>query len=64
VRQLRRRLLPVGRRRLWVVIAALLVLNWIIASAALREDREATKISYSEFREQVRAGNVAEVTST
>ena len=64
MRQLRRRLLPIGRRRLWVVIAALLVLNWIIASAALREDREATKISYSEFREHVRAGDVAEVTST
>jgi cell division protease FtsH len=63
MRQLRR-LLPVGRRRLWAVIAALLVLNWIVASAALREDREATKISYSEFREHVRAGDVAEVTST
>ena len=64
MRQLRRRIFPVGRRRLWGVIAALLVLNWIIASAALKDDREATKISYSEFREQVRAGNVAEVTST
>jgi cell division protease FtsH len=64
VRQLRRRFLPIGRRRLWGVIAVLLVLNWIVASAALRDDREATKISYSEFREQIRAGNVAEVTST
>jgi cell division protease FtsH len=64
VRQLWRRLFPVGRRRLWGVIAALLVANWVVASAALKEDREATKISYSEFREQVRAGNVAEVTST
>ena len=64
MRQLRRRILPVGRRRLWAVIAALLILNWIVASAALKEDRAATKISYSEFREQVRAGNVAEVTST
>jgi cell division protease FtsH len=64
VKQLRRRLLPAGRRRLWGVIAVLLVLNWIVASTALKHDREATKISYSEFREQVRAGNVAEVTST
>jgi cell division protease FtsH len=64
MKQLRRRFLPVGRRRLWGVIAVLLVLNWIVASAALQHDREATKISYSEFREQVRAGHVAEVTST
>jgi len=64
VKQLRRRFFPVGRRRLWAVIAALLVLNWIVASEALKHDREATKISYSEFRQQVRAGHVQEVTST
>src|SRR5215208_1409524 len=63
MKQLRRRLAPVGRRRLWGVIAVLLVLNWIVASAALKHDREATKVSYSEFRQQVRAGHVAEVTS-
>jgi cell division protease FtsH len=63
VRQFRR-LIPIGRRRLWGLVAVLLVLNWIVASAALKHDREATKISYSEFREEVRAGHVAEVTST
>jgi cell division protease FtsH len=46
------------------VIAALLVLNWIIASAVLKHDREATKIAYSDFRHEVRSGNVAEVTSS
>jgi cell division protease FtsH len=64
VKQLRRRFLLVGRRRLWGLIAVLLILNWFVASAALDHDREATKISYSEFREQVRTGHVAEVTST
>ena len=59
-----RRFLPISRRRLWVVIAALLVVNWIVASAALDHGREATTISYSDFRQAVRAGNVAEVTST
>jgi len=63
MKQLWRRLPPIGRRRLWGVIAVLLVLNWIVASAALKHDREATKVSYSEFRQQVRAGHVAEVTS-
>ena len=53
-----------GRRRLWGVVVALLVLNWIVASTVMQHDREATKISYSEFRDQVRAGHVAEVTST
>jgi cell division protease FtsH len=59
-----RRILPASRRRLWAVIAVLLILNWIIASAALRHDREATKIAYSDFRHEVRSGNVAEVTSS
>jgi cell division protease FtsH len=63
MRQLRRRLLSVNRKRLWVVIVALLILNWVIASAALKDDREATKISYSEFRHDVQAGHVDEVTS-
>jgi len=45
------------------VIAALLILNWIVASAALKQNHEAPKLSYSEFRQQVRAGNVAEITA-
>jgi cell division protease FtsH len=64
LRHLRRRVLGVGRGRLWAVVAALLVLNWIVASHALHQDRDATKISYSEFRDQVRAGHVDEVTSS
>jgi cell division protease FtsH len=64
MRELRSRFLAIGRKRLWGVVAVLLVLNWIVASAALDADREAVKVSYSEFREHVRAGDIAEVTST
>jgi cell division protease FtsH len=49
-------------RRLWWLIAALLALNWLIASALTKEDPP-PKLSYSEFRQEVRDGNVAEVTS-
>jgi cell division protease FtsH len=53
----------VSRKRLWAVIVALLILNWIVAAAVLKDDRQATRISYSEFRHEVRAGHVDEVTS-
>ena len=51
----------VVRRTWWLVLLALIV-NWIIASTLMGSDR--TTVSYTFFREQVQAGNVAEVTST
>jgi cell division protease FtsH len=53
--------LPGGRRFLWILVA-LLALNWFIVYLIPdREDR--LDVPYSLFREQVAAGNVAEVTS-
>ena len=51
----------VARRSWWLVLLALIV-NWIIASTLMAPSR--TTVSYTFFREQVQAGNVAEVTST
>ena len=51
-----------GGRGFWWVLLALLALNWFIVS--LIPDRESRlDVPYSLFREQVAAGNVAEVTS-
>ena len=55
------------RRPLWLrfgwVLVVLLVLNWIISSAMLGPASR-TSVSYSFFLSQVKAANVAEVTST
>jgi cell division protease FtsH len=51
----------VARRVWWWVLAALL-LNWVLASFFLATPT-ATKVSYSFFRTQATAGNVAEVTT-
>ena len=50
-----------ARRTWWLVLLALIV-NWIIASTLMAPSR--TTVSYTFFRQQVQAGNVAEVTST
>jgi cell division protease FtsH len=49
-------------RRTWWLIALALIVNWIIASTLMGTSR--TTVSYTFFRDQVQAGNVAEVTST
>jgi len=49
-------------RRSWWLVLLLLLVNWIVASAVLTPDR--ATVSYTFFREQVQAGNVAEITST
>jgi cell division protease FtsH len=49
-------------RRSWWLVLALLLVNWIVASAVLTPDR--ATVSYTLFRQQVQAGNVAEITST
>jgi cell division protease FtsH len=58
----RPRRLP-GGRPLWLGVAVLLALNWWVGSQLMNTDRDAVDISYSEFRKEVRAGNVKEVTS-
>jgi len=58
---------PPGRRpnwsRLWWLLLALLVVNWIVASLMLGPEAR-TKVSYTFFTTQVDAGNVKEITST
>jgi cell division protease FtsH len=49
-------------RRLWWVILLALVLNWVFAGLLLSPQR--TTVSYTFFRQQLQAGNVAEITST
>ena len=49
-------------RRIWWVIALVLIANWVLASLALTPPHQST-VSYSFFRAQVQAGNVIEVTS-
>ena len=58
-----RRRLP-GGRHLWWAVAILLALNWWIGSQIVNPDRAAVEISYSEFRQQVEAGKVDEVTAS
>jgi cell division protease FtsH len=55
-----------GSRRgrwLWLVFAAVLVLNWIIASAMLGPPAR-TRVPYTFFIHQVQTGNVRTITST
>ncbi|MEN3361133.1 MAG: cell division protease FtsH [Mycobacteriales bacterium] len=49
-------------RRLWWVIALALLINYVFASVLLSPQR--TAVSYTFFRQQAQAGNVAEITST
>src|SRR5215218_5753472 len=63
-----RRAAPSGRRlpggrRLWWLVVVLLGVNWWVGSELTDRDHDAVDVSYSEFRQAVRAGNVAEVTS-
>ncbi|MGD9751782.1 MAG: ATP-dependent zinc metalloprotease FtsH [Acidimicrobiia bacterium] len=50
--------------RFWVILLGLLLLNWFIYTQfAVSEPEPRVRISYTQFREQVDAGNVIEVTS-
>jgi cell division protease FtsH len=53
----------IAGRRVWALVAALLVVNWLVASAIREGGNDAPRVSYSEFRESVQDGTVAEVTS-
>jgi cell division protease FtsH len=52
-----------GGRPLWLGVAVLLAINWWVGAQLLSRDRDAVDTSYTEFRTQVKAGNVDEVTS-
>ena len=58
----RRRFLPTGRR-FWALVVALLLLN-IVLALMLVKPPERLSIPYTEFRGQVQAGNVLEITSS
>jgi len=54
---------PFRRPRFWILVGLLLALNWYLVSMADRVPA-APDVAYTEFRSQVEAGNVAQVTST
>jgi len=54
---------PPGGRRFWLFLAGLLAVNMLIASLT-GGPPDRLDVPYTTFREQVTAGNVAEVTST
>jgi cell division protease FtsH len=49
-------------RRIWLIVVAALVVNWIVVAAMTRPNPYLTS-SYTFFRQQVEAGNVAQITS-
>ena len=58
----RRRWRP--RRGFWIVVAALLALNWYVGSRVSPREQQHSKVAYSYFVKQARKGNVASVTAT
>src|SRR5512135_3043766 len=52
-----------GGRGFWIFLLVLLAVNWIVSSTLLAPPSRA-EVSYTYFRQQVDAGNVAEITST
>ncbi|MDP9430468.1 MAG: ATP-dependent zinc metalloprotease FtsH [Actinomycetota bacterium] len=52
-----------GGSRFWLVLAGLLVLNWLLSGLLLAPPQR-LEVPYTFFREQVEAGNVAAVTTT
>ncbi len=57
-----RRFKPPGGRRFWWILAGLLAFN-VLASVLTGGAPERLEVPYTTFRDQVQAGNVAEVTS-
>ncbi|HTI33472.1 MAG TPA: ATP-dependent zinc metalloprotease FtsH [Miltoncostaea sp.] len=51
-----------GGSRFWWILLALLALNWFVVSL-IPSGRDRLDVPYTQFREQVTAGNVSEVTS-
>ena len=50
-------------RRVWWLVAVLLLVNWTVAAILTEPKHGGVEVPYSEFRQQLRADNVAEVTS-
>lgn len=53
---------PMRRRTFWLVVALLLIVNWIVASSFLH-DPSRLRVPYTVFLEEVEQGNVDELTS-
>jgi cell division protease FtsH len=53
----------IAGRRVWALVVALLAVNWLVASAIRDGQNDVPRISYSDFRQAVQDGRVAEVTS-
>ncbi|MCU0494527.1 MAG: ATP-dependent zinc metalloprotease FtsH, partial [Chloroflexaceae bacterium] len=49
--------------RFWITLLVLLGLNWLIVPLLFPEPQDRLPVSYTFFKEQVAAGNVAEITS-
>ena len=54
---------PLRSWRFWGVFVGLLAINWLLAPILFPETNNRLSISYTFFREQVRAGNVPSITS-
>ncbi|CAA9283799.1 MAG: Cell division protein FtsH, partial [uncultured Chloroflexia bacterium] len=50
--------------RFWIILLALLALNWFLAPLLFPETNNRIEIPYSLFKQQVAAGNVSEITDT
>ena len=61
-RPARRKLLPTGRRY-WILVGVLTALNLVLA-VVLLQPPERLQLPYTEFRSQIKAGNVAEINSS
>jgi cell division protease FtsH len=49
--------------RFWVVLLILLAINWLLVPLLFPEPRDRVTVPYTFFKQQVAAGNVAEITS-
>ncbi len=49
--------------RFWLVLLALLAINWVVAPLLFPEPHDRVTVPYTFFKQQVTAGNVAKITS-
>jgi cell division protease FtsH len=49
--------------RFWILLAVVAIVNWLLAPILFPEPRDRLPISYTAFKQQVSANNVAEITS-